>query len=91
MTRAMTYYTSAINEVSEYLHTITEPGWIPLNEYESTYKKARALKKFWGDVSWDVIERETKEGWITVMRSDAHFKVYYKLRMEADRLEVLLR
>jgi len=60
-------------------------------EWEGCYKRLRALKGLWNNVSWDIIEAESGEEWIKDVRKNEKFKEYYKLRMEADRLEALAK
>lgn len=73
----------------------SEVSTIPLEEYEARYKKLKAIHSFFG-LPWDQIEKEIKsteykEEWIWESRKEPHFKKYYKLRAEIDKLEVLVK
>jgi len=67
---------------------------VPLADWEQTYRQLRGIKGMWdtgGTVSWETVEKETGAEWIKIARNDPKFKEYYKLRREADRLEVLCK
>ena len=73
-----------INTVSDYLKTVI-PDKIPVEKYEWYYKKLRGIKQLMDGEPWDEIERWDED--VKLARSDDAFKEYYKLRMEADRLD----
>lgn len=90
-TKAQINHAKAIEELSKYLHTLTEPDTIEFFMYETEYYDLKELKEFYGkDTSWDAIEKEiVDEGHLVKVRGDEKFKGYYKLRMEIDRLKAV--
>lgn len=85
-----------VEELSTFLHSgEVEKSDIPAGEYESRYKQLKAIRDFFGK-SWNQIEVEIKstdmpEGWIWESRKDSAFKKYYGLRLQIDKMEVLIK
>jgi len=77
-----------INTVSDYLKVVI-PDKIPVEKYEWYYKKLRGIKQLMEGEPWDEIEKWDDD--VKQARKDESFKEYYKLRMEADRLEGFVR
>jgi len=90
MTTAQDKMAAQIDLVSDYLKE-ARPDKIPVERYEDYYKKLRGIKKLFEGASWDEIEKEEGMEEVTLARSDEAFKQYFKLRTEADRLEVFVR
>jgi hypothetical protein len=83
-------YAKAITKLSEYLNALEETDEVSFGMYEITYYRLREYKEFYGDVSWDAIQKEiVDDGELKQARADEQFKGYYKLRLEIDRLKVV--
>lgn len=68
---------------------------IPIKEWEDRYTRLKAIRDWWG-INWNEIERQVRsseypEPWIWESRADPAFKKYYELRMQLDKMEVLIR
>lgn len=90
MNKAEERYVTLIEQLSKYLRGIKVRETIPLGDYEGTYKKLRGLKGFYDGAPWDRIQKDIGSDWLKKVRSDEQFKEYYRIRVEIDKLEVLV-
>jgi hypothetical protein len=87
-------YAKLVEKLSEYLK-VDHKTDVPMTTWEEVYKRLRGIQKFFG-MTWDKIEKELArsefpEDWIPKVRADEAFRGYYKIRLELDKMGVLIK